>query len=288
MSLFKGSTIFECMKEAENYLLSQNRPDASIDTKLLMKHILGFDDTKLLLERTKVISEESKLKYEELIQRRAKGIPLQHITLSQEFMGIDFIVSPSVLIPRQDTETLVEEIIEKSKQYGYKTAIDIGTGSGCISISLATYVKDIKICAIDLSLDALEVAKGNVVAHNLCDRIELLKSNVFDSYEGRDKVDLVVSNPPYISKSDVETLMIEVIGHEPRMALTDEGDGLMLYRQISKEAVNYLNKGGMIAYEIGYDQGKAVCDILDKLGYSEIRLLPDLTGKDRVVTARWI
>ena len=288
MSLCKGATIFECMKEAERYLQDMGRPDSSIDARLLMKHILGFDDTRLLLERLKRIDVEAKQKYETVVKKRGAGIPLQHITLSQEFMGIDFIVSPAVLIPRQDTETLVEEIIKEARENNYKSAVDIGTGSGCISISLATYINDISIVAIDLSQEALEIARKNVKQHDLEERIKLIKSNVFEDYASDNKVDIIVSNPPYISKLDVETLMIEVIGYEPRMALTDEGDGLEFYRRISKEAVNHLSKGGMIAYEIGYDQGKAVCDILVKMGYSNIKLIPDLTGKDRVVTAKWI
>ena len=288
MSLCKGATIFECMKDAEKYLQDMGRPDSNIDSKLLMKHILGFDDTRLLLERGKTIDVEIKQKYEAMVKERGAGIPLQHITLSQEFMGIDFIVSSDVLIPRQDTETLVEEIIKEARENNYKSAIDIGTGSGCISISLATYINDISICAIDISPEALDIAKKNVKKHNLEQRVQLIKSNVFESYDSNNKVDIIVSNPPYISKLDVETLMIEVIGHEPRMALTDEGDGLAFYRKISEEGVGYLNKGGMIAYEIGYDQGKAVCDILSEQGYSNIKLIPDLAGKDRVVTAKWI
>ncbi len=288
MSLCREATIFECMKWAEQYLVDTGRLDAGIDSKLLMKHILGFDDTKLLLERGKIIGEEVKQQYENMVKKRGEGIPLQHLTLSQEFMGIDFIVSPDVLIPRQDTETLVEEIIKEAKENNYKTAIDIGTGSGCISISLATYINDISICAIDISQQALDIASQNIQLHDMGKRIKLIKSNVFESYDKNNKVDIIVSNPPYISKSDVETLMVEVIGHEPRIALTDEGDGLAFYRKISEEGMDYLNKGGMIAYEIGYDQGKAVCDILDKLGYSNIKLIPDLTGKDRVVTAKWI
>ena len=287
MSLCKGATIFECMKKAEIYLQDKGRPDSSIDAKLLMKHILGFDDTKLLLERNNLIEIEAGKKYEELVKARGEGIPLQHLTLSQEFMGIEFAVSRDVLIPRQDTETLVEEIIQEVRKNNYKSAVDIGTGSGCISVALATYIQDIRICAIDISSEAINIAKRNIETHNLQSRIQLLQSNVFDNYESSNKVDLVVSNPPYISKVDVETLMIEVIGHEPRIALTDEGDGLEFYRKISKEARDYLNKGGMIAYEIGYDQGKAVCDILAELGYTSIKLTPDLAGKDRVVTAKW-
>ena len=288
MSLCKEATIFECIKEAEKYLETKGRMDAPIDAKLLMKHVLNIDDTRLLLERNKVIDVENKNKYKDLVQKRAKGIPLQHITLTQEFMGLEFEVSPSVLIPRQDTETLVEETIKIAMQNGYKTGIDIGTGSGCISISLVKYLKDITMCAIDISDDALEIANKNILKHETQNRIQLLKSNVFENYKGDNKVDLIISNPPYISKSDMQSLMIEVAEHEPRIALTDEGDGLKFYRQISTEARDYLNKGGMVAYEIGYDQGDQVCGILSKLRYKDIKLLPDLAGKDRVVMAKWI
>ena len=287
MSLCNPQSIFEWMKWGEEVLDEKGRPDSAIDAKLLMKYVLAFNETQLLLERQKRLDEGMQQIYKSLIEKRSSGIPLQQLTGTQEFMGLEFQVNEHVLIPRQDTETLIEELLEQNKTFSFKRGIDIGTGSGCISITLAYYIKELTMCAIDISEEALKVARHNIEKHDLEKRLYTLKSDVLENYAEEEKVDLIVSNPPYISKEEVETLMIEVIGHEPREALTDEGDGLSFYKRISKAAKSYLKKGGVIAYEIGYNQGKAVTTILKEEGYSDVKLLPDLSGNDRVITARW-
>lgn len=279
-------TIYEVIKWGQAVLESYKRPDASIDAKLLMKNLLGFDEMKLLLERDKKLAVHLKESYAYVIAKRAQGIPLQYITKNQDFMGLTFYVDDRVLIPRQDTETLIELLIEKSKIEHFKTGVDIGTGSGCISVSLATFIEGLTMTAIDISEDALDVAKKNVKEHNLEERIKFFQSDVLEAYNKEEKVDLVVSNPPYISEKDCRELMIEVIGHEPRMALTDEGDGLSFYKRITKDAKEILKPGGIIAYEIGYNQAKAVTTILETAGYIEIETYQDLAGKDRVVIGR--
>ena len=279
-------TIYDLMKWGQGVLESYGCPDAAIDAKLLMKDLLGFNETQLLLERHKKLVDHLKESYTYVIAKRAEGIPLQYITKNQEFMGLTFYVDERVLIPRQDTETLIELLIEKNQKEHFKKGVDIGTGSGCISISLARYIPDLEMTAVDLSPDALEVAKKNVKFHELTERISFLQSDVLDAYDKNDKVDLVVSNPPYISEVDCRSLMTEVISHEPRMALTDEGDGLSFYKRITKDAKEILKPNGIIAYEIGYDQGKAVSTILEEAGYIEIEVHQDLAGKDRVVIAR--
>ena len=288
MSPCKTQSIFEWMKWGEATLKQKGRPDSSIDAKLLMRYLLGFSETKLLLERQNALEATFQEQYQLLIHQRSEGVPLQQLTGSQEFMGLDIEVNEHVLIPRQDTETLIEELLEQNKANGFVKGIDIGTGTGCISIALAYYIPDLTMCAIDISEEALKVAQRNILKHHLEKRIWTLKSNVLESYSETEKVDLIVSNPPYISKEDVETLMIEVIGYEPRQALTDEGDGLKFYKQISKEAKKHLKDGGVLAYEIGYNQGKAVTTILKEEGYKEVKLLPDLAGNDRVITAKWM
>ena len=279
-------TIYEVMKWGEAVLESYKRPDASIDAKLLMKNLLGFDEMKLLLERDQKLAAHLKESYAYVIAKRAQGIPLQYITRNQDFMGLTFYVDDRVLIPRQDTETLIELLIEKSKTENFKTGVDIGAGSGCISISLVTYIKELTMTAIDLSEGALDVTKKNVKEHGLEGRVRFLQSDVLEAYNKEEKVDLVVSNPPYISEKDCKELMIEVIGHEPRMALTDEGDGLSFYRRITKDAKEILKPGGILAYEIGYNQAEAVTTILEEAGYIEIETHQDLAGKDRVVIGR--
>lgn len=284
LSLKDGVSIWHAMKWAEETLKEHQRPDAPIDAKLLMLYVMGYNETQLLLNRQQGMPANKMATYEEVILKRATGIPLQHITHEQEFMGLSFYVNQNVLIPRQDTESLIERILEKSHQNQWVTGIDIGTGTGCIGISLAYYIKGLHMTLVDISEKALEVAQYNVKAHHLENRMTLLQSNLLARYEGG-KVDLIVSNPPYIAKKDMVELMIEVKDHEPHLALTDEGDGLDFYRKISACAKDYLRPGGLLAYEIGYDQGEAVISILRNEGYEEIELFQDLAGNNRVVMA---
>ena len=281
----QGATIFEVMKWGESALEESKRPDACVDAKLLMLYVLGCSETRLLLERQKVMPNEQRKMYGEYIAIRQSGVPLQHITGTQEFMGLDFKVNEHVLIPRQDTETLIEQLLNKLNHQDALTGIDIGTGTGCIGISLAHYLPHLKMTLVDISKEALKVAEENVHLHQLQNRVQLLESDLLEAYHG-EAVDFIVSNPPYIAQKDIETLMTEVKDHEPHLALTDHGDGLHFYRQISKVAKDYLNPNGLIAYEIGYDQGQAVMELLKNEGYTDSVCYKDLAGQDRVVIAR--
>ncbi len=284
-SLEDGVSIWHAMKWAEEVLNRSERLDAQIDAKLLMLYTLEYTESQLLLNRQEQMPTRQLETYKEYVLTRAKGIPLQHITHEQEFMGLNFYVNENVLIPRQDTESLIEKLLEKNQIAPFCTGIDIGTGTGCIGISLAYYIKGLQMTLIDISDKALEVAKRNVKENHLEQVIATLKSDVLKEYKG-EKVDLIVSNPPYIAKEDMNDLMIEVRQHEPHLALTDEGDGLYFYRVISKQAKNYLKKGGLLAYEIGYNQGEAVTNILKNENYEAIELFQDLAGNDRVIIAK--
>lgn len=284
-SLEDGVSIWDAMKWAEEVLKKSERLDAQIDAKLLMLYTLEYTDSQLLLNRQKQMPTKQLETYKNYILTRSKGIPLQHITHEQEFMGLNFYVNENVLIPRQDTESLIEKLLEKNQTAHFCTGIDIGTGTGCIGISLAHYITGLQMTLIDISDKALEVAKRNIKANHLEQVITTLNSDVLKEYKG-EKVDLIVSNPPYIAKEDMDDLMIEVREHEPHLALTDEGDGLHFYRVISKEAKNYLKKGGLLAYEIGYNQGEAVTNILENENYEAIELFQDLAGNDRVIIAK--
>ena len=261
-SLEDSISIWHAMKWGEEVLKASKRLDAQIDAKLLMLYTLEYTESQLLLNRQKQMPTKQLELYKEYVLTRAKGIPLQHITHEQEFMGLNFYVNENVLIPRQDTESLIEKLLEKNQMAHFRMGIDIGTGTGCIGISLAYYIKGLQMTLIDISDKALEVAKRNIKANHLEHVISTLNSDVLKAYKG-EKVDLVVSNPPYIAKEDMANLMIEVRDHEPHLALTDEGDGLHFYRVISKEAKNHLKQGGLLAYEIGYNQGEAVTTILE-------------------------
>lgn len=280
-----GATVWEAVKWAEAYLEESGRPDVAVDAKLLMLDVLKWNETTFLLERQKVMNEAKLQLYKDHVSVRASGVPLQHITGTQEFMGLEFKVNENVLIPRQDTETLVEHLLEKLKGSEPLKGIDIGTGSGCIGISLAYYRKMLEMLLVDISPKALEVAKFNIKAHHLEKCVQTLESNLLEAYQG-EEVDFIVSNPPYIAKADMAELMTEVKDHEPHLALTDEGDGLYFYRTISKQAKSYLKENGVLAYEIGYNQGEAVTTILRTEGYKAVKLYQDLAGNDRVIIAR--
>lgn len=274
----------EVIAKGMSALEAHGRPDAAIDSKLLMLHLLEKDTNWMLMHYGDEVEEAVYDHYMRLVEERASGVPLQHITHSQEFMGLPFYVDHRVLIPRQDTETLVETILEYGQQINFQSGVEIGMGSGCISISLAHYMPKLHMLGIDISSDALEVARHNILNNQVSDRVHVLESDVFENYQKpAQSLDLIVSNPPYISTEECKQLMTEVIQYEPTMALTDGGDGLRFYREITQAAKHYLKDGGLLAYEIGYDQGLAVCQLLEEAQFKQVRLIQDLAGKDRVV-----
>ncbi len=280
-------TIFEMIHEGEQILRAYDKQDAAIDSKLLAAHLFGCNISDLVLSRDAFVPDDIRQSYIYSIAKRAKGMPLQYITKEQEFMGLSFYVDERVLIPRQDTEVLVETIIKLAKSMPLKNVIDIGTGSGCISVALAYYIKDIAITAIDISKAALDVAKVNILSNNMTDHIHLLESDLLDSFKGEDdSIDLIVSNPPYISEDEYKGLMIEVSDHEPRNALTDYGDGLSFYHKIAKQAYKYLRLDGYLVFEIGYNQAEHVKSILQQHKYKNISIIQDLSKRDRVIIAQ--
>ncbi|OOB77581.1 MAG: protein-(glutamine-N5) methyltransferase, release factor-specific [Epulopiscium sp. Nuni2H_MBin003] len=275
-------TISKTINIGIKILQEANVLDAIIDARLLLMHKLNCDRNYIILNGEKDIDEQIYLDYLSLINRRKCHEPLQYITNSQEFMGLEFFVDNRVLIPRQDTEILVENIIEFSKQHTLRTGIEIGVGSGCISISLVRFIKGLAMTSCDISSDAIAVAKFNATKHN-CE-INFIKSDILRNMP-HIAVDFIVSNPPYIPKDEYNTLELEVY-REPHIALSDNADGLSFYRNIATTGYDFLKKGGFIALEIGYNQGQDVIDILKSAGYLEIRLILDYNKKDRVVFAR--
>lgn len=283
----KNATVSELIQLGESILKSYNQPDAGIDARLLAMYLLECDKMYLMTNRDLEVADHIQESYLYLIAKRTQGVPLQYITNEQEFMGLNFFVDSRVLIPRQDTETLVETIINLSKEEPIHKAVEVGVGSGCISVSLAHFIPGIQITAIDICQRALEVAKKNIQTHDVAERVTTLESNVFEKYEGVEgALDLIVSNPPYISVVECKQLMKEVREFEPRHALTDENDGLTFYKQITKEAKKYLKENGLLAYEIGYNQGDDVKNILEQEGFKNIQVIKDLPGHDRVVIGR--
>lgn len=224
-------------------------------------------------------------RYFEQIQTRSMGKPLQHIIGSQEFMSLDFEVSGDVLIPRQDTEILVEAIINKLSTIKHKIEIlDMCTGSGCIAVSLAYYLKNSHLTAVDISSSAIAVAERNALKNSVAERIEFVCSSLFEKISG--KFDVIVSNPPYIPKADIEELSVEVRDFEPRIALDGGADGLDFYRRIVNESPNFLAQGGILAFETGFDQAYVVADLMST-NFFGIEIIKDLSNINRVVIGQF-
>ncbi len=278
------------MKYRELYLTGVKKleeagiEEASLDARLLLEYVCDTDRNTLLVHPDMEVSDEQAGNYVNCINKRAERIPLQHITGSQCFMGLDFYVNQDVLIPRQDTEVLVEEVMPHV--HDGMSILDVCTGSGCILVSLLQYSNDCKGVGIDLSSKALTVAKKNaekiLSEKNL--RVDFLQGDLFEALgEKQEKYDIIVSNPPYIPTAVIEELEPEVKLHDPMMALDGKEDGLFFYRKIVAEAGKYLTRGGKLFFEIGYDQGEAVSNLLRDAGYTDIEIKQDYTGLDRVV-----
>lgn len=251
------------------------------ETRLLLAFVMGIRSEELI--KYKECSDEQYNKFLEVIDRRIAGEPYAYIVGYKEFMKLQFKVNSDVLIPREDTEILVQEIIaripELLKNKEKIKILDMCTGSGCIAISLAKYIKDSTVMAVDISEKALKIAEGNAIINNV--EIEFIESNLFERIEDR-KFDVIVSNPPYIRKDVIETLQKEV-QKEPMLALDGGESGLDFYKKITFRARNFLNKGGLLAFEIGFDQGKAVYEIMEENKFKDITVKKDINENDRIV-----
>ncbi|MCQ2539650.1 MAG: peptide chain release factor N(5)-glutamine methyltransferase [Acetatifactor sp.] len=270
----------ECYNRGKGALAAAGVPEADLDARLLLEYVCGTDRNTLLVHGDREVTAEEQSQYDTLIEKRAQRVPLQQITGVQDFMGLTFQVNSDVLIPRQDTEILVEEVL--GNLHDGMRVLDMCTGSGCILISLLRYSNGCEGTGADVSEKALAVAQRN--AAELLPRpeaVSFVQSDLFESVEGT--YDIVVSNPPYIATDVIETLMPEVKDHEPRIALDGTGDGLFFYRQIIKDCKKNLAKGGMLFFEIGYDQGEAVRLLMEENGFLEVTVKQDYSGLDRVV-----
>ncbi len=251
------------------------------EAHLIFRHILKLSPTDLVLSRNKEISIKDIELIDEYVGRRVNNEPLQYILKSQEFMGLEFYVDENVLIPRQDTEILVEHILEHFANQGI-SCIDFGTGSGCIAISIAKFNENALIKAVDISKNALEIAKKNAEFNGVLDRVSFEEADIF-KYEAFGKHDLIVSNPPYIRSRDIFDLQKDVKYFEPSLALDGGESGLLYYERIIKIAPKLLKINGMLAFEIGYDQADDVGKMMEK-DFSDIKIIKDLCGNNRVVS----
>lgn len=270
----------ECYLEGKAALQQAQIEEAALDARLLLEYICGTNRNDLLVHGDREVDAKKLAAYRTAIAGRCERIPLQHITGMQDFMGLEFKVNEHVLIPRQDTEILVEEVMREMQDSS--RILDMCTGSGCIIISLLHYSNWCEGVGVDISADALKLAKVNGEALLPEEKQpKWLESNLFEAVEG--KFDIIVSNPPYIRTAVIDTLMPEVRLHEPIQALDGTEDGLFFYRSIASEAAEYLNKEGRLYFEIGHDQAEEVRELMEKAGFSDIRVVKDYAGLDRVV-----
>lgn len=280
-------TLRELLTKGEDILRGAAKDNPRFDARALYKFMKNIDDAGLLMAQRDQVSPEDAEEYLNLISRRAEGVPLQHITGCQGFMGLNFRVSPAVLIPRPETEVLVEEAMGILREnFGDGTGpvpevLDLCTGSGAIGISVKKYCPQAKVTLSDISEEALEIAQLNAELN--CCSVETVQSDMFSKLEGM-TFDMILCNPPYISDQELETLATEVRDHDPRMALAGGPDGLDFYRILAGEAGAHLAPGGWLLMEIGYDQGETVPELMKGLG--EARVLRDLNGLSRVVVVR--
>lgn len=258
--------------------------EAKTDARLLLEWCCGTDRNTLLAHGERAVTEAECGRYAACIDRRRRRVPLQHITGEQEFMGLTFEVNKDVLIPRQDTEVLVEEVMRYL--HDGMRILDMCTGSGCILLSLLRYSNDCTGVGADLSGEALAIAARNaerILGAGAMEKVAFVQGDLFEKISGQDRFDMIVSNPPYIKTDVIDTLMPEVSEHEPRLALDGHEDGLFFYRRIIAQAEKFLAGGGMLFFEIGYDQGAAVRLLMEEAGYTDVEVVRDYAGFDRVV-----
>ncbi|MCL7405617.1 MAG: peptide chain release factor N(5)-glutamine methyltransferase [Marivivens sp.] len=256
-------------------------PDAPRDARRLLAHAVGVEAGRLTLILPEPVTQEAEARFAALLQRRAGREPVSHLLGYREFYGRRFKVTRNVLDPRPETEILIEVALQDA----FASVIDLGTGSGCILLTLLAEMPEARGVGTDLSEDACRVAEDNMHALDLGERAAILRTSWADGIEGQ--VDLVVSNPPYIGLDEMDGLSPEVHDHEPHMALTDGGDGLSAYREISQQAANLLRVGGRLIVEIGPTQADAVAQMFADNGFEKVRVIQDLDGRDRVVSGEY-
>ena len=284
--------IIEAMNKAQTLLDEAGIELSQLEAGMLMAHLLDCPRHYLYTDRNRVLTHEEIKDYFEMVDKRVKGTPIHYIIGYREFMGLNFYVNEDVLIPRPDTEVLVEYVISygKNLSIGPSTILDIGTGSGAIAVSLAKYIDKAKVTAVDIHAGALLVAKKNAATHGVAHRIELVQGDLFTplmDFKVKPKFDIIVSNPPYIPRDDIGGLEAQVKDFEPLQALDGGRDGLDFYRRLAKDAPAFLKDDGLWAVEVGYNQAHQVAAILKEQGsYNSIDFIKDLSGYNRVVVAR--
>jgi release factor glutamine methyltransferase len=282
-----SQSIAEAISEGTRLLKEGGVPEPRLEAGSLLASVLDRDRTFLITHSEDTLSQEQLRIYLQCIDRRAEGEPLQYITGIQDFFGLSFTVTPNVLIPRPETELLVEIILDLIGSKGRRSLIcDVGTGTGCIPIALLHELPEVRAIAIDLSAAAVQIAASNANRHSVSERISLLLSDSLSAIASSPRFDVVVSNPPYVPDHEWEHLQREVREHEPRLALTSGSDGLNMIRRLLVEASLVLVRGGYFVFEIGYSQRPAVEETIDRTIWEVVDIKPDLQGIPRIVVLR--
>ncbi len=279
-----GMAIGDLLNKGNNILKNAGIDSYLLDSQLLLAKVLNKDKLYVITNRDEVLEKVLVEKYISLINLRKDKMPVKYILEECEFMGLDLYIKPGVLIPRPDTEILVETVIEDIKDKGYTKLCDLCSGSGAIGIAIASLVNNVDVECFDISPIAEEVNVRNIERLGLQERVAFRHSDLLEeAIKDNIKFDVIVSNPPYISEEEIDNLMDDVKKYEPRLALSGGEDGLTFYRKIADQAINCLIDGGLLAFEIGYDQREAVEKIMEERGFKNIQCLKDLAGNDRVV-----
>ena len=284
------NSIANSLLEASQALEAHGVPESRREAGSLLSFVIGKDRTFLISHADDLLEETEVDRFREVVARRAEGEPLQYITGMQDFYGREFRVTPDVLIPRPETELLVEAALEVITDVRGPTICDVGTGSGCIAVTLLCERTDARAVAVDVSEAALKVAAQNAHVLGVGDRIELKLSDCFDELD-KTTFDLIVSNPPYVSSAALPALQREVRDHEPLVALSPGADGLSVIRRLLHDAPSFLNAGGHLIMEIGYDQGEAMQELIDPKFWRLVEIRPDLQSIPRIVVVQktgWI
>ncbi len=278
-------TIEEAIEEGKNRLKNENIESPKLKSRLLMQFILNKTRQYIIVNDKERLDFDDEKRFFDAILKITKKIPLEHITHQKEFMKLNFYINENVLIPRQDTEILVEQVIEIAQNTKAKKILDLCTGSGAIAVSLAKYLPNCEITAIDISNEALKVAKKNAKNNEVEKQITFINSDLFTNIQ-KEKFDIVVSNPPYIKKDVIEKLDKEV-KKEPYIALNGGQDGLYFYKKIVNEVYEYLKYEGYLCFEIGFDQKEDVTKIIEKEEkFKNIYSKKDLCEMDRIIVAQ--
>ena len=276
------------IKDIINYgvAMIKNTESPSLETQMMIAKVIEKDRLYIMLNLEEDIDESKVEIIKTMIDKRKNSYPLQYILGEREFWGMDFKVSEGVLIPRQDTEILIEETLKKLKDNKHKSNLkgfEIGVGSGIISITLLKEIETLTMIGVDINDKAIELTKANALKHEVSDRLCILNSNLFEKINKENQFDFIISNPPYIETKVIDSLKEDIKKHEPKLALDGGEDGLDFYRAIIEQSKSYISPEGFIAFEIGYNQAEAVKKIFVENGYPNVTIAKDLAGFDRVV-----